>query len=547
MKAVIIDGYVDEPAILGVPPYVSPYVRYAAGALYYHEIDVDYYTIDQVRDKDLWQSFNHYEYLIIIGGVTVPGHYMGGTPISLTEIDKLFSKNREPLKVLGGSIVKGYTLKGGKAAIPVNPDNVDFIVNGDIEKFLYVYPVSDDYNLNDKSDYDLISKIAPLGAQILKQHPRYPDIIAEMDLSRGCERTNGFCSFCTEPLISGKYRERPLEDLLIEMKAIADVGVKNFRFGRAANFLAYGSKLNNGKPNIPLFQELYSEAVKFAEILHTDNANPAYIIKHKNDIKKLLEIIVKYNTAGDILSFGVESFDENVVRKNRVDIFPEESIEAIRIVNEVGGIRDENGIPKLLPGINLLFGLIGETKETFEINKRYLERIMKEDLLVRRINVRQAMAFPGTLLFKEKPKQHKKEFRKFKEYMESYNHEMLKKVFPMGSILKNVIIEEIRGKISFGRQIGTYPIKTGIIGNFNIFEKTDAIVIDHGARSITALKYPFDINNANINELSAIPGIGKKTAEKIVLSKPITDISKLEIDDTAKRKISFLIKNKSAI
>ncbi|SHE59818.1 Radical SAM superfamily enzyme with C-terminal helix-hairpin-helix motif [Marinitoga hydrogenitolerans DSM 16785] len=530
MKAVIIDGYVDEPAILGVPPYVSPYIRYAAGALYYHGIDVDYFTIDQIRENQMWQSFNHYEYLIIIAGVTVPGHYLGGTPISLTEINKLFSLNKEPLRVLGGPIVKGYTLTGGRSAIKIESEYIDYMVEGDVERFLFTYPISDNFNLKDRSNYELISKITPLGAEILKKHPRFPDIIVEMDVSRGCERTNGFCSFCTEPLINGKYRERPIKDLLEEAKAISDIGVKNFRFGRAADFLAYGSLLNNGEPNIPLFNELYQEMSKIANIIHTDNANPAYIIKHQDKIKKILEIIVKYNTAGDILSFGIESFDKNVIEKNRIDIMPDEAIEAIRIVNEIGNKRDKNGIPKLLPGINLLFGLIDETKETFEINKKYLEKIMDENLLVRRINVRQVMAFPGTLLYNTKPKQHKKDFIKFKEYMEKYNHEMLKKVFPIGSILENLIIEKNQGKISFGRQLGTYPIKVGVIGEFNILDKINGVVIDHGSRSITALKLPFDINKATLEELTSINGIGKKTAENIILKRPIDDLNKLNLN-----------------
>jgi len=33
MRVLIIDGYVDEPACLGVPPYMSPDPRYIAGAL----------------------------------------------------------------------------------------------------------------------------------------------------------------------------------------------------------------------------------------------------------------------------------------------------------------------------------------------------------------------------------------------------------------------------------------------------------------------------------------------------------------------------------
>ena len=54
MKALIIDGYVDEPACLGVPPYLSPYPRYIAGALRERglpEKDIHYLTIDTLREN----------------------------------------------------------------------------------------------------------------------------------------------------------------------------------------------------------------------------------------------------------------------------------------------------------------------------------------------------------------------------------------------------------------------------------------------------------------------------------------------------------------
>ncbi len=33
LDVTIVDGYVDEPAHFGVPPYISTYPRYTAGAL----------------------------------------------------------------------------------------------------------------------------------------------------------------------------------------------------------------------------------------------------------------------------------------------------------------------------------------------------------------------------------------------------------------------------------------------------------------------------------------------------------------------------------
>ena len=51
--AFILDGYVDEPACLGVPPYISPYIRTVAGALLSHHYTVRYLTIDQLRKDPL--------------------------------------------------------------------------------------------------------------------------------------------------------------------------------------------------------------------------------------------------------------------------------------------------------------------------------------------------------------------------------------------------------------------------------------------------------------------------------------------------------------
>ena len=49
-EAFILDGYVDEPACLGVPPYISPYIRTVAGVLAAHRYAVHYLTIDQLRN-----------------------------------------------------------------------------------------------------------------------------------------------------------------------------------------------------------------------------------------------------------------------------------------------------------------------------------------------------------------------------------------------------------------------------------------------------------------------------------------------------------------
>ena len=88
-KAVIIDGYVDEPASFGVPPYIGTYPRYIAGILKKFNINYDYYTIDLLRENiDYWKQLSSYDLVIVVSGMTVPGKYVGGSPIDLNEIQK---------------------------------------------------------------------------------------------------------------------------------------------------------------------------------------------------------------------------------------------------------------------------------------------------------------------------------------------------------------------------------------------------------------------------------------------------------------------------
>jgi len=144
MKAIILDGYVDEPACFGVPPYISPYPRYAAGALAecgFLESDISYFTIDSIRalGKSLSEQFKKADVLIIISGMTVPGKYLRGTPITAEEIRAIFRLS-SGIKILGGPIRLGYSNEGGVAASSLSFLQEDVIVaRKDIESYLFDY------------------------------------------------------------------------------------------------------------------------------------------------------------------------------------------------------------------------------------------------------------------------------------------------------------------------------------------------------------------------------------------------------------------------
>src|SRR3990170_1646067 len=114
MRALIIDGYVDEPACLGVPPYLSPYPRYIAGAMIERGImqeDIFYRTIDQLR---ISRKRLQFDLIVIVAGMTVPGKYLRAAPIKEKEIREL--SNIAGTKIIGGPIRLGFAEEGGSSA-----------------------------------------------------------------------------------------------------------------------------------------------------------------------------------------------------------------------------------------------------------------------------------------------------------------------------------------------------------------------------------------------------------------------------------------------
>ena len=47
MTWLVIDGYEDEPAAFGVPPYIGFHIRYVCGLLRSKNVDYEFITIDQ--------------------------------------------------------------------------------------------------------------------------------------------------------------------------------------------------------------------------------------------------------------------------------------------------------------------------------------------------------------------------------------------------------------------------------------------------------------------------------------------------------------------
>ncbi len=556
MIVTIVDGYTDEPAGLGVPPYLGIYPRYAYGAIKKARKDakIFYLTIDDLRFtfdgeqgiktknktpnvSNTREILERADVIVYIGGLHTPGKYLSAVPSQVEEVAR-FIKPFRGIKILGGPAFMGSAHEGGSKVssreLMLAQSIFDHIVYGDLEAFLYDFLTNPkDANPFRFRNYSELRDYALLGAEVVKQFPDYPDfVIVEIETQRGCPKAAGIggCSFCTEPVRYKIIEDRPIEDIVREVKVLYSIGVKHFRIGRQSCIFSYMAKPNDRVPipNPEALEKLFKGIRTVApevKTLHVDNANPAVIANYPEESIKIAKTLIKYGTPGNVVAFGLESADPKVAKLNNLNSTPEETYEAVKILNEVGAKRGYNGMPLLLPGINILFGLPGETKKTYELTYEFLKKLLEDGLLVRRINIRQVVVFPGTPLWhmrdKVKIEKHKALIKHYKyKIRHEIDYPMLKRVVPVGTILREVRAEVFNNGLTYGRQIGSYPLIVGIPKKLELNKFYDVLIVDHGFRSITGIPIPINVNRESSKVLSYLPGIGKKKVAKILAKRP---------------------------
>jgi radical SAM superfamily enzyme with C-terminal helix-hairpin-helix motif len=107
---------------------------------------------------------------------------------------------------------------------------------------------------------------------------------------------------------------------------------------------------------------------------------------------------------------------------------------------------------------------------------------------------------------------------------------MLGRVAPPGTVLPGVHLEYHENGTTFGRQPGTYPLLVGIPGERPLGETIDVAVVDHGYRSVTGVPYPLSPGEASMDELTAIPGIGKQRAGELLTGRHDDPSTATEVD-----------------
>lgn len=318
--------------------------------------------------------------------------------------------------------------------------------------------------------------------------------------------------------------QRAVEAVVREVERLYQVGVRAFRIGRQADLFVYGSKemgeVEFPRPNAEAVEKLFLGIRRVApdiHVLHIDNVNPGTLSRYPEESRDVARAIMRYHTTGDVAAFGVESADPDVIRRNNLKATPEEVLDAVRLLNEVGAKRPPHELPHLLPGLNFVYGLPGESNRTLEANANLLERILEEGLILRRINIRQLIAFPGTRVAQQRAGRiSHSEFLSHKEYIRrNMDVVFLKRVAPPGTIIRSVFLESREGNYLLMRPLGSYPLLCQMPSHGNAPKTCDVFVVDHGPRSVSVLPCPIRAREMTLAQWSMIPGVGQKRAARL--------------------------------
>jgi len=498
--AAIVDCYTVEPSGLGVPPYLSTYARAAFGALKhaFFGADVRYLTIDDVRwcanggrpfterplsdqltysatvnRSDALQILADATVLVVIAGDAVPSVHLqarNGSPEEISQVLALARSRRVLVGPLAAQMPSGQFVPGcGFDAVHSHTVTSADLLSGSRSAAAYERLAAD------RVPY----------AELITQLCWRP--VAEIELYRGCTRRR-FCSFCNEPVKSPLVTFRDPADVLAEISGLYAAGVRAFRLGQQTCFFSY---LHRDAEGIGQLLAGIREQCPELEVLHIDNADPLAVASPAG--AKIARLVARYCTEGNCAPMGIESFDPAVIEANALTCTPQILLRAVANVNEAGARAGPRGLPVLLPGLNLVYGLPGETHRTHYENLCWLVRVLDAGYLCHRINVRQARAYPGTELSARQQAtappsaEHFGTWKADVSYV--FDQPMKQRVYPSGMTIGGLHSFFVTTRGTWHRRLGSYPIQVVEAGAVRpLFEDTGLVVTGHEPRYLYGIR-----------------------------------------------------------
>lgn len=185
-----------------------------------------------------------------------------------------------------------------------------------------------------------------------------PKHYAYIKISEGCNRN---CAYCAIPIITGKHVSRPMDEILEEVRQLAEKGTREFQI--IAQELTYYGIDVDGKQHIA---ELVSKMadIKGVKWIRLHYAYPTHfpwdllkVMREKTNVCKYLDIALQH-------------ISDNMLQRMHRHVTKEETYNLIeRIRKEVPGIHLRT---------TLMVGFPGETEEDFEELMEFTRKVRFE-------------------------------------------------------------------------------------------------------------------------------------------------------------------------
>ncbi len=199
-------------------------------------------------------------------------------------------------------------------------------------------------------------------SEICKKHPAtlpYERIIttpshhAYLKIAEGCNR---YCAFCAIPLITGRFKSRPMEEILEEVKDLVRHGVKEFNV-IAQDLSSYG---------LDLYRQLALPELieKMAEIIGVEwiRLHYAYPAQFPEEI---LDVMSRHSNVCKYLDIALQHINDDVLSNMKRHINRNETLALIHKIREK--------VPGIHIRTTLMVGFPGEDEKAFEELKEFVK------------------------------------------------------------------------------------------------------------------------------------------------------------------------------
>lgn len=187
-----------------------------------------------------------------------------------------------------------------------------------------------------------------------------PKNYAYLKIAEGCDRP---CSFCAIPLMRGKHRSTPIEDLVIEAKKLAADGVKELIL-IAQDLTYYGLDLYKKRNLAELLKALVEiEGIEWIRLHY------AFPTGFPMDV---LEVMKNEPKICNYLDIPLQHISDNILKSMRRGTTQEKTTKLLQQFREA--------VPNMAIRTTLIVGYPGETEADFQTLKNWVEAMRFERL-----------------------------------------------------------------------------------------------------------------------------------------------------------------------